>query len=96
MLPVYLQVVLGLDAFETGMRLFPMSVAMFIAALAGAALAARFARSAVAQPASWRSPSPRCSSSATIDVELNDAGFAIALARVRHRGRACCCRSSAT
>ena len=27
-LPVYLQVVLGLDAFETGLRLVPMSVAM--------------------------------------------------------------------
>ena len=40
-LPVYLQVVLGLDAFETGKRLFPMSVTMFIAALAGPRLAAR-------------------------------------------------------
>src|SRR5215207_7408186 len=38
-LPVYLQVVLGLDAFETGKRLFPMSVAMFIAAMAGPRLA---------------------------------------------------------
>ena len=34
-LPVYLQVVLGLDAFETGKRLFPMSVALFVAALPG-------------------------------------------------------------
>src|SRR5215218_1709724 len=34
-LPVYLQVVLGLDAFETGKRLFPMSVTMFIAAMSG-------------------------------------------------------------
>ena len=34
-LPVYLQVVLGLDAFETGKRLLPMSVTMLIAALAG-------------------------------------------------------------
>ncbi len=34
-LPVYLQVVLGLDAFETGKRLLPMSVTMLIAALSG-------------------------------------------------------------
>ena len=34
-LPVYLQVVLGLDAFETGKRLLPMSVTMLIAALTG-------------------------------------------------------------
>ena len=33
-LPVYLQVVLGLDAFETGKKLFPMSISMLIAALA--------------------------------------------------------------
>ena len=39
-LPVYLQVVLGLDAFETGKRLFPLSVTMFLAALAGPRLAA--------------------------------------------------------
>jgi MFS family permease len=42
-MPVYLQVVLGLDAFETGKRLFPMSVTMFAAALAGPRLAAGFA-----------------------------------------------------
>ena len=34
-LPVYLQVVLGLDAFETGKRLLPLSVAMLVAALLG-------------------------------------------------------------
>jgi MFS family permease len=34
-LPVYLQVVLGFNAFDTGKRLFPMSVSMLIAALAG-------------------------------------------------------------
>ena len=39
-LPVYLQVVLGFDAFETGKRLFPMSVSMLVAALAGPRLAA--------------------------------------------------------
>src|SRR4029079_14854535 len=48
-LPVYLQVVLGLDAFETGKRLFPMSVTMFIAALLGPRLAAGLAPKRVAQ-----------------------------------------------
>ena len=55
-LPVYLQVVLGLDAFETGKRLFPMSVAMFLAALAGPRLAAGFAPKRVAQAGCSRSP----------------------------------------
>ena len=48
-LPVYLQVVLGLDAFETGKRLLPMSVTMLIAALAGPKLAARLAPRLVVQ-----------------------------------------------
>src|SRR4030095_7177191 len=48
-LPVYLQVVLGLDAFETGKRLFPLSVAVFVAAMLGPRLAAGFAPKRVAQ-----------------------------------------------
>ncbi len=40
-LPVYFQTVLGLDAFETGLRLVPMSVTMLICALAGPKVAAR-------------------------------------------------------
>ena len=48
-LPVYLQVVLGLDAFETGKRLFPLSVTLFIAALAGPRFAARLRPKRVAQ-----------------------------------------------
>jgi MFS family permease len=58
-LPVYLQVVLGLDAFETGKKLFPMSVTMFAAAMLGPRLAAGLAPTR----ASSRSPS-RCSVSA--------------------------------
>jgi MFS family permease len=40
-LPVYLQIVNGLNAFETGLRLVPMSVTMLICALAGPRVAAR-------------------------------------------------------
>src|SRR5215217_2079500 len=48
-LPVYLQVVLGLDAFETGKKLFPLSVALFVAALACPRLARGLAPKRVAQ-----------------------------------------------
>jgi MFS family permease len=48
-LPLYLQIVLGLDAFETGKRLFPMSISMLIAALLGPRFAARWAPRIVAQ-----------------------------------------------
>jgi MFS family permease len=42
-IPLYLQIVQGLDALETGIRMLPASVGLFVAALAGSALAARFA-----------------------------------------------------
>jgi len=79
-LPVYLQVVLGLDAFETGKRLFPMSVTMFAAALLGPKLAAGFAPKRVAQAGLLALALASVLLLGTIDVELNEAGFAIALA----------------
>jgi MFS family permease len=79
-MPVYLQVVLGLDAFETGKRLFPMSVAMFVAALAGPRLAAGFAPKRVAQAGLLALMVASVLLLGTIDVELREAGFAIALA----------------
>ena len=42
-IPLFLQVVLGLDALETGVRMLPASVGLFVTAMAGSALASRFA-----------------------------------------------------
>jgi EmrB/QacA subfamily drug resistance transporter len=41
--PLYLQLVLGLDALETGIRMLPVSVTMFIASALGSRLSLRFA-----------------------------------------------------
>src|SRR5215204_5711259 len=79
-LPVYLQVVLGLDAFETGKRLFPMSVTMLAAALAGPKLAAGLAPKRVAQAGLVALVVASVVLLGTIDTELNESGFAIALA----------------
>jgi MFS family permease len=79
-LPVYLQVVLGLDAFETGKRLFPMSVTMFAAALAGPKLAAGFAPKRVAQAGLLALVVASVVLLGTIDVELEEGLFAVALA----------------
>jgi MFS family permease len=79
-LPVYLQVVLGLDAFETGKRLFPMSVTMFIAAMSGPRLAAGFAPKRVAQAGLIALVAASAVLLGTIDVELHGTTFAIALA----------------
>lgn len=79
-LPVYLQVVLGLDAFETGKRLFPMSVTMLVAALLGPRLAAGFAPKRVAQAGLVALAVAAVVLLATIDVELDTTQFALALA----------------
>jgi MFS family permease len=78
-MPVYLQVVLGLDAFETGKRLFPLSVTMFIAALAGPRLAARLSPKRVAQAGLAALAVATVLLLGTIDVQLEDTEFAIAL-----------------
>ena len=85
-LPVYLQVVLGLDAFETGKRLFPMSVTMFVAAMLGPRLAAGFAPKRVAQAGLVALVLASVLLLGTIDVELNETGFADR-ARGLRRGR---------
>jgi EmrB/QacA subfamily drug resistance transporter len=78
-LPVYLQVVLGLDAFDTGKRLFPMSVAMFVAAMAGPKLAAGLAPQRVAQAGLVALVIASVLLLGTINVQLDEADFAVAL-----------------
>lgn len=78
-LPVYLQVVLGLDAFETGKKLVPMSVMMLLAALAGPRAAARRSPKRVAQVGLVALAIGSAILLATIDVELDSVEFAIAL-----------------
>jgi MFS family permease len=79
-LPVYLQVVVGLDAFETGVRLIPMSVAMLVAAVTGPRLAASRSPRSVSQAGLIAVALGAVVVLATLDVELNAAGFAIGLA----------------
>jgi MFS family permease len=79
-LPVYLQVVLGLDAFETGLRLLPMSATMLIAALGGPRMAARRSPKAVARVGLIAIAIGAGILLATLDVELNDTGFLVGLA----------------
>jgi predicted MFS family arabinose efflux permease len=79
-LPVYLQVVLGYNAFETGLRLVPMSVAMLIAALSGPRIAARRSPRAVARAGLIAIAIGAVIVLATLDVELNSLGFGVGLA----------------
>ncbi len=40
-IPVYLQMVLGLDALQTGLKIFPLSVALILASIAGTRMATK-------------------------------------------------------
>jgi EmrB/QacA subfamily drug resistance transporter len=79
-LPVYLQVVLGFDALETGLKLLPLSITMFVAALLGPRVAARRSPKRVAQMSFGFLAVGAIILLATIDVELNSTGFAVGLA----------------
>jgi MFS family permease len=78
-LPVYLQIVLGFDAFETGKRLLPLSAAMLVAALLGPRLAGRRSPRMVAQLGLIAISAGAVVMLATLDVDLNDTGFRTAL-----------------
>ena len=78
-LPVYLQVVLGFDAFDTGKRLFPMSVSMLAAALAGPKVAARRGPRTVVQVGLGAMAIAALVLVGTIDVTLHGTTFALSL-----------------
>ena len=81
-IPVYLQVVLGFDAFETGKRLLPLSLAMLVFALLGPRIAGRRSPRTVAQIGLVAVSIGAIVMLATLDVTLNDTGFKIALALI--------------
>ena len=81
-IPVYLQVVLGLDAFETGKRLLPLSLAMLVFALLGPRIAGRRSPRTVAQLGLVAVSVGAIVMLATLDVTLNDTGFRTALALI--------------
>jgi len=81
-IPVYLQVVLGLDAFETGKRLLPLSVAMLVFALLSPRIAARRSPRVVAQIGLVGVSIGASVMLGTLDVTLNDTGFKVALALI--------------
>ena len=79
-LPVYLQVVLGLDAFETGLKLLPMSATMLLAALTGPRIAGRRSPKRVVQAGFVAISIGAVGLVGTVDVELSGGAFALSLA----------------
>lgn len=78
-LPLYLQTVLGLDAFPTGLRMLPLSVMLFIFALGGSALSSRYAPKAIVRVGLLAALVAEVVLQVSIDPELRSVLFAIAL-----------------
>ena len=79
-IPLYLQLVIGLDALETGLKMLPVSIAMFLASAAGSRLSSRFAIRSIVRAGLTTVTVATIMLLATIDPELDDASFAWAMA----------------
>jgi EmrB/QacA subfamily drug resistance transporter len=78
-IPLFLQVVQGLDALETGVRMLPASAGLFFAAIAGSALAKRFAPRPLVRVGLGTVLVAILLLLTTIEPELDNAPFLIAM-----------------
>ena len=79
-IPLYLQLVLGFDALETGIKMLPVSITMFLASAAGSRLSARFPVRTIVRAGLGTTAVAALALLATIQPDLADAGFAISMA----------------
>jgi MFS family permease len=78
-IPLYLQLVLGLDALQTGIKMLPTSIAMFVAAAAGSRMATRFSVRAITRAGLATTALACFALLATIQPDLKDVAFAVAM-----------------
>jgi MFS family permease len=78
-IPLYLQLVLGLDALETGLRMLPTSVMMFLAAAAGSRLSTHFSVRAIVRAGLTITVVAVAALLTTIDPQLDTTPFAISM-----------------
>ncbi|HMJ03095.1 MAG TPA: MFS transporter [Conexibacter sp.] len=79
-IPLYLQIVQGFNAFDTGVKMLPTSVALFVTALLGARLAARFSPRSIVRVGFLFLLAANVFLLATIDPQIDTTDFAIAMA----------------
>jgi EmrB/QacA subfamily drug resistance transporter len=79
-IPLYLQIVQGFDAFETGVRMLPVSVTLFVTALLGSRLSARVSPRALVRAGVVILVVASLLLLATIEPEIDTTPFAIAMA----------------
>jgi MFS family permease len=77
--PLYLQIVLGLDALETGIRMLPVSITMFISSAMGSRLSLRYSVRTIVRSGLVVAAVAVFILMAVIDPELRGLGFATAM-----------------
>jgi EmrB/QacA subfamily drug resistance transporter len=78
-IPLFLQIVQGLDALETGIRMLPASVGLFLSAIVGSRLATRFAPRPLVQAGLALVFVSTLLLMGTIEPELDNASFLFAM-----------------
>jgi EmrB/QacA subfamily drug resistance transporter len=78
-IPLYLQVVQGFDAFQTGVRMLPVSVTLFVTALVGSRLAGRYPARTIVRAGLALLLAACLLLLATIKPEIETVPFAIAM-----------------
>ena len=79
-IPLYLQLVIGLDALETGLKMLPVSITMFLASAAGSRLSGRFPIRSIVRAGLATSMAAAVLLMATIEPELDNSSFAWSMA----------------
>ena len=79
-IPLYLQLVIGLDALETGLKMLPVSIAMFLASAAGSRLSGRYPIRSIVRAGLATATIATVMLLATIDPELDSSAFAWSMA----------------
>ncbi len=77
--PLYLQMVLGLNALETGIKMLPVSITMFVTAATGSRLSNRFPVRSIVRGGLLMTMAGALILLSTINPTLSDAGFAIGM-----------------
>lgn len=78
--PLYLQLVVGLNALETGIRMLPISITMFAFSAVGSRLSRRLSVRTIVRAGLLTSTAAIVVLLATVQPELADTGFAVSMA----------------
>ncbi len=79
-IPLYLQLVIGLDALETGIQMLPVSITMFIASAVGSRLSGRYSVRSIVRVGLATAAVAAALLMATIDPQLDNPSFLMAMA----------------